>query len=157
MITKAFAPMPVRNLEMFLCVCAQLQLGTANPQKPTDSRTARSESKRSAAEPHTLYIYTDIFKLEQSSRRHRCRRRRLSSSWRRRIRVQQSRSPIRRNLDVNRNPTESAGALMINAPLVFSSCNATTLSQFKSLVNPSFPQLLAIDNQPKEGEAHRRD
>jgi len=57
MITKAFAPMPVRNLEMFLCVCAQLQLGTANPQKLTDSRTARSESKRSAVEPHELYVY----------------------------------------------------------------------------------------------------
>jgi hypothetical protein len=62
MITKAVAPMPVRNLEMFLCVCAQLQLGTANPQKPTDSRTARSGSKRSAAEPHELYIciYRDL-------------------------------------------------------------------------------------------------
>jgi hypothetical protein len=57
MITKAVAPMPVRNLEMFLYVCAQLQLGTANPQKPTDSRTARSESKRSAAEPVEFYIY----------------------------------------------------------------------------------------------------
>jgi hypothetical protein len=60
MITKAVAPMPVRNLQMFLCVCAQLQLGTANPQKPTDSRTGRSESKRSAAEPHEFYIYRDL-------------------------------------------------------------------------------------------------
>ncbi len=70
MITKAFAPMPVRNLEMFLCVCAQVQLGTANPQKPTDARTARSESKRSAAEPHELYIYRDLqggAKLSSSS------------------------------------------------------------------------------------------
>jgi len=59
MITKAFAPMPVRNVEMFRCVRAQLQLGAANPQKPAaaDPRTARSESKRSAAEPHELYIY----------------------------------------------------------------------------------------------------
>jgi hypothetical protein len=58
---------------------------------------------------------------------------------------------------VNRNATENAGALMINAPLVFSSCNATTLSQFKSLVNPSFPQLPPIDHQPKEAESRRRD
>jgi hypothetical protein len=59
MITKAFAPMPVRNVEMFRRVRAQLQLGAANPQKPAaaDPRTARSESKRAAAEPHELYIY----------------------------------------------------------------------------------------------------
>jgi hypothetical protein len=45
MITKAFAPLPVRNVEMFRCVRAQLQLGAANPQKPAaaDPRTARSE------------------------------------------------------------------------------------------------------------------
>lgn len=60
MITKAFAPMPVRNVEMFRRVRAQLQLGAANPQKSVapDPRTASSESKRSAAEPHELCIYT---------------------------------------------------------------------------------------------------
>jgi hypothetical protein len=52
--------MPVRNVEMFRRVRAQLQLGAANPQKPVapDPRTASSESKRSAAEPHELCIYT---------------------------------------------------------------------------------------------------
>jgi hypothetical protein len=64
MITKAFAPMPVRNVEMFRRVRAQLQLGAANPQKPVaaDPRTASSESKRSAAEPHELciYMYRDL-------------------------------------------------------------------------------------------------
>jgi len=51
--------MPVRNVEMFRRVRAQLQLGAANPQKPVapDPRTASSESKRSAAEPHELCIY----------------------------------------------------------------------------------------------------
>ncbi|CAK9212316.1 unnamed protein product [Sphagnum troendelagicum] len=59
MITKAFAPMPVRNVELFRRARAQLQLGAANPQKPVaaDPRTASSESKRSAAEPHELCIY----------------------------------------------------------------------------------------------------
>lgn len=63
MITKAFAPMPVRNVKMFRRVRAQLQLGAANPQKPVaaNPRTASSESKdQQLSLMSYVYTYRDL-------------------------------------------------------------------------------------------------